>query len=106
MSSSSRVFRLPPRSARAREARTSRTPEKDGLPRTTIMVLAALVSSSRRCTSARSAAGASDAALSLAAVLTHSAESMASTAGSSSVRMDFSHSSEFVVMIQSLIFFQ
>ena len=32
MSSSSRVLRAPPRSARARDPRTSLTPEKDGLP--------------------------------------------------------------------------
>ena len=48
MSISSRVLSAPPRSARASEARTSFTPEKDGLPRTAIIVLAALVSASLR----------------------------------------------------------
>ena len=36
MSSSSRVFRLPPMSARWREPATGLTPEKEGLPRSTI----------------------------------------------------------------------
>ena len=47
MSSSSRVFRLPPMSARWREAATGLTPEKEGLPRSTIMFTAAVVSSRR-----------------------------------------------------------
>ena len=90
MSSSSRVFRAPPRSARAREARTSFTPEKEGLPRTTIMVLAALVSCRRRLTSKGSAEGASSRARSLATSPTACWASMFSTAGSSRVFRDFS----------------
>ena len=90
MSISSRVFSAPPRSARESEARTSFTPAKDGLCRTVIMVLAALVSSWRRFTSAASADGVSASARSFAASDTASCESMSSTAGSSSVISDFS----------------
>ena len=76
--------------ARAREARTSFTPEKLGLPRTTIMVLAALVSSRRRFTSKGSDAGVSKRARSLAVSPTAWAESICKTAGSSRVFRDFS----------------
>jgi len=101
MSMSSLVLRLPPRSALERDARTSRTPENDGLPRTTIMVLAAVVSSSRRFTSALSAAGRSSRAFSLAVELTHWAESMSSTVGSSSVFNDFSARSLYSIDVIS-----
>ena len=90
MSSSSRVLSAPPRSARAREARTSFTPEKLGLPRTTIMVLAALVSSRRCFTSKGSEEGVSRRARSLAVSPTACWESFCSTAGSSKVFRDFS----------------
>ena len=44
MSSSSRVFRQPPISARCRDGPTGRTPEKEGVPRVSIMARAAVVS--------------------------------------------------------------
>ena len=44
MSSSSRVLRAPPMSARWREAATGRTPERGGVPLRTIMAQAAEVS--------------------------------------------------------------
>ena len=99
MSKSSRVLRAPPRSAREREGRTSFTPEKEGLPRTIIMVLAALVSSRRRLTSALSEAGESVSASSLAVSPTACCESIASTAGSSRVLNDFSKN---VMVLSSL----
>ena len=91
MSMSSRMFSVPPMSARERLARTSLTPENEGLPRLTIMPLAALVSASRRCTVAASVEGESAAARALASSLTAWCASMASIAGSSSVAADFSY---------------
>ena len=76
-------------SARCREARTSLTPENEGLPETTIILAAALVSSRRRETSARFPEGMSALARSRAAPETASAASSSSTAGSSSVWQDF-----------------
>ena len=78
-------------SARCRLARTSFTPEKEGLPRVTIIARAALVSARRFFTSAVSAEGARASARSLAAELTALSESCSSMAGSSSVAQDFSY---------------
>ena len=77
-------------SARCKAARTSFTPENDGLPLTTIMPAAALVSPSRVSTTARSPLGRSAMALARAVSLTACAASSASTDGSSSVCRDFS----------------
>ena len=103
MSSSSRVFSAPPRSARAREGRTSFTPEKEGLPRTTIMVLAAVVSSRRRLTSARSPEGVRQRACSFAVSPTACWESISSTAGSSSVVNDFSKKLMLIILYMRFI---
>jgi len=77
-------------SARCSAARTSFTPENDGLPLTTIIDAAALVSPRRVATTARSPLGRSAMALARAVSLTACAASSVSTDGSSSVCRDFS----------------
>ena len=79
------MFSTPPMSARCRLARTSFTPENEGLPLVTIMARAALVSARRFFTSAVSVEGASASARSLAEALTACWASCSSIAGSSSV---------------------
>ena len=91
--SSSRVFRLPPRSARSRASPTGFTPEKEGAPRRPIICRAASVWSRRRRTSSASVSGETRRARSLASALTAAPDSSCSTRGSSRVRMDFSNSS-------------
>ena len=80
-------------SALASDPRTSFTAEKLGLPLSTIISAAALVSPRRLRTSKISALGRSCAHFSRAGSLTASAASSSSTDGSSSVRRDFSNSS-------------
>ena len=93
MFSSSRVFSMPPRSALASGSDTSFTPEKLGEPYSPSRSLAASVSSKSRSTSCRSVAGMIWRLFSRAASLTALADSISNTAGSSSVRMDFSNNS-------------
>ena len=93
MRSSSRVFSAPPISARARDERTSRAPEKEGLPLSTIMALAALVSLRRRRTSYSLSEGVMARHCSFAASPLAWAASSSNTAGSSSVINDFSYRS-------------
>ena len=93
MSSSSRVFRLPPMSARWREPATGFTPEKEGLPRRTILSTAAVVSFRRWATSSGSVSGRRRRARSLPSSVTAWSASSSSTRGSSKVSMDFSNRS-------------
>ena len=102
-SSSSRVLRLPPMSARWRMAPTGFTPDRPGLPRSTSIFTAAEVSSWARCTSSRSVIGRSWRAFSLPSWVAAQAESCSSTRGSSSVIMDFSNRS---VMVSSRFTFK
>ena len=90
ISSSSRQLSAPPRSALERAGLISRTPEKDGLPRTIIILQALPVSSILTFTSAGSDEGFSARHCSLAEALTAWSESIFRTAGSSSVSIDFS----------------
>ena len=80
-------------SARASAPRTSRTPEKDGVPFTVIMAQAAEVSAWRFLISYSEHEGRSSSARVLAGSDTASAASIVSTAGSSRVDSDFSNSS-------------
>ena len=93
ISSSSRVFRLPPMSARWRLAPTGFTPEKPGLPRWMSMFTAAVVSSRARCTSSGSVMGRRARERSFPSWVAAQAASCSRTRGSSSVTMDFSNRS-------------
>ena len=93
MSSSSRVFSAPPRSARYRLSATGLMPEKAGLPRRPIIARAASVSSWRRATASGSVWGAIFRARSRASPLLVWSASICSTVGSSRVRMDLSNNS-------------
>ena len=93
MSSSSRVFSVPPRSARYRLSPTGLMPEKAGLPRRPIISRAASVSPWSRSTSSTAVRGDVARARSRASALLVWSASMARTAGSSSVRMDLSNNS-------------
>ena len=93
MSSSSRVFRLPPMSARWREPATGFTPEKEGLPRRTIRSTAAVVSLSRWATSSRLVSGRRRRARSFPSWVTAWSASRSRTRGSSKVSIDFSNRS-------------
>ena len=93
MLSSSRVFRLPPRSARSSASATGLTPEKEGLPRRPIIARAASVWSSSRSASSASVSGRMRRHRAFPSALTACSESSCSTLGSSRVRMDFSNCS-------------
>ena len=100
ISSSSRVDRLPPMSARWRLGATGLTPEKPGLPRSTSSFTAAVVSSWARWTSSGSVMGWRDRARSFPSWVAAQSASCSSTRGSSRVAMDFSNRS---VMVGALL---
>ena len=79
--------------ARWREAATGFTPEKEGLPRRTILSTAAVVSFRRWATSSGSVSGRRRRARSLPSSVTAWSASSSSTRGSSKVSMDFSNRS-------------
>ena len=90
ISSSSRVFSIPPSLARARLPLTGRISHRGAVPFSATMRLASVVSRSRSATSVSISDGRSSSAASLAAEHTASSWSIRSTLGNSRVRRDFS----------------
>ncbi len=97
MSSSSRVLRAPPMSARWREAATGRMPERGGVPLRTIMAQAAEVSLWSRATSSGSVKGRRARQRSFPSSVAAWAAKSSSTRGSSRVWMDFSNKSVITI---------